>query len=124
MSRGSDPAKVKQWTQRFERFGKSGQSVTQFCEAEGISTPSFYHWRQKLGRTANGRKGVSQSTRRRASRPAAFKPVDVVLPGRPFGMTIHLPDGIVIELGNDLATVETVMRQLLDRPGSGQRWGS
>ena len=56
MSRGSDPAKVKQWTQRFERFGKSGQSVTQFCKAEGISTPSFYHWRQKLGRTANGRK--------------------------------------------------------------------
>ena len=124
MSRGSDPAKVKQWTERFKRFGKSGQSVTQFCRAEGISTPSFYHWRQKLGRTGNGHKGKKQSARRRASRPAAFKPVNVALPDRSSGMTIHLPDGIVIELGNDPATVETVMSQLLDRPGSGQRLGS
>ena len=75
MSRGSNQLKVKEWTSRFERFGKSGQSATQFCEAEGISTPSFYRWRRKLGRSAKGRKGRRRSTRRRASRPSAFKPV-------------------------------------------------
>ena len=124
MSRGSDPAKVKQWTQRFDRFGKSGQSVTEFCAAEGISAPSFYYWRQKLGERATDRQGKSRARRHRTSQGAAFKAVKVVLPDRPSGMTIHLPDGIVIELGNDLAAFETVMQQLLDRPGPGQRSGS
>ena len=122
MSRGSNQLKVKEWTSRCERFGKSGQSATQFCEAEGISTPSFYRWRRKLGRSAKGRKGRRRSTRRRASRPSAFKPVNVALPDRSSGMTIRLPGGIVIELGSDAATIDSVMNQLLDRQGQVSDW--
>ena len=48
MSRGSNPAKVQQWTDRLERYQKSGQTVSDFCQKEGISAPSFYQWKKQL----------------------------------------------------------------------------
>ena len=37
------------WRSRLRRFQSSGMSVTRFCEAEGVSAPSFYQWRKRLG---------------------------------------------------------------------------
>lgn len=36
------------WSERIERFNKSGETVAQFCAAEGVSPASFYQWRRKL----------------------------------------------------------------------------
>ncbi len=44
-----DPAATRrQWAERVERFRRSGQTVAQFCAAEGVSEPSFYVWRRTL----------------------------------------------------------------------------
>jgi len=36
------------WRDRLARFGSSNLSVSQFCRKEGVSAPSFYHWRKRL----------------------------------------------------------------------------
>ncbi|MBI1383212.1 MAG: hypothetical protein GC161_19285 [Planctomycetaceae bacterium] len=47
-----DPAATRrQWAERLERFRRSGLTVAQFCDAEGVSTPSFYVWKRTLAAT-------------------------------------------------------------------------
>lgn len=124
MFRGSDPVKMQQWAERLERFGKSGQTVADFCRDEGVGVPSFYQWRRKLSgvtkaKSANGvPRRQSKSTRRMTS---AFKPVRVAATEKFSGVTIRLSDEIVIEIGSDLKMLETVMDQLLDQRTSAGR---
>lgn len=124
MSRGSNPTKVQQWSDRLSRFEESGQSVTQFCLAEGVSQPSFYQWRRKLGGTAR----VGRITPKRSSRSKhgesptrgtqdepAFKAVQVTaLPGIRRTL-IRLTDGVEIELGDNLPVVELVVRSVIEQ---------
>lgn len=120
MSRGSRPQKVEEWTARLGRFGSSGQTVTQFCKSEGISQPSFYQWKKKLGRTVkradvNGDKinGTTDLNLR------AFRAVEITPASGRQMATIRFSSGVEIELGNDLqvaqAVVATVAKQVLDR---------
>lgn len=109
MSRRSNPIKVQQWSARFKRFKRSGQSVTQFCRAEGVSQPAFYQWKKKLG--------ISAAVRGRAakSNSSAFKPLQITTPTSSLqSATIRLPGGIEIELGNDPRVNEAVVKQLLE----------
>lgn len=109
MSRRSNPIKVQQWSARFKRFKRSGQSVTQFCRAEGVSQPAFYQWKKKLGAGTAVRTGAVKSD------SSAFKSVQVTAPtSRLQGATIRLPGGIEIELGNDPRVIQTVVKQLLE----------
>lgn len=39
---------AKLWQVRLRRFDRSQATVAQFCLVEGISQPSFYHWKKKL----------------------------------------------------------------------------
>jgi transposase len=49
---GRDPAATRQlWADRLHRFRAAGTTVTAFCQAEGVSVPSFYHWKKQLTRT-------------------------------------------------------------------------
>jgi hypothetical protein len=44
-----DPAATRQgWVDRLARYRSSGQTVAQFCAAEGVSIPSFYVWKRTL----------------------------------------------------------------------------
>ena len=52
MLRGSNGVKCQEWTERLERFAKSRQTVAEFCRDERVSAPSFYQWKQKLGRVS------------------------------------------------------------------------
>jgi len=108
MSRRSNPLKVQQWSARFKRFRNSGQSVTQFCRAEGVSQPAFYQWKKKLGISAAVRAGAVKSN------SSAFKPVQITTDVRLQSATIRLPGGIEIELGNDPRVIEAVVKQLLE----------
>ena len=122
MLRGSDPVKRRQWAERLERFGNSGQTVAQFCRNEGVSQPSFYQWKTKLGsKTQSSKRRGRQSPSRPGctAKSSAFKPVHVSPPDIASGVTVRLPDGIVIEIGSDPQLLETVMSQLLDRQASG-----
>jgi len=39
MSRGPNPFKLVEWTERLERFDSREQTVAQFCAEEGVSLP-------------------------------------------------------------------------------------
>lgn len=36
------------WAARMQRYRDSQLTVKDFCQREGVSQPSFYHWKQKL----------------------------------------------------------------------------
>lgn len=136
MSRGSNPTKVRQWSDRLERFAESGQTVAQFCQAEGVSQPSFYQWKKKLGTGRRIRGGKSkrseQSSRAKAAQRGgtnepAFQPVHwAPLPGLRQSTMIRLADGVEIELGDNLQVVAMVVRSVVERvlPGASPRTGA
>jgi hypothetical protein len=123
MSRGSNPTKVQQWSDRLERFENSVETVTQFCVAEGVSQPSFYRWKEKIGLGNRVRGGKSKRSGRshRAERPnrrstseSTFKPVQLTpTPGLQQSTTIRLAAGVEIELGNNLQVVDVVVRSVV-----------
>ena len=40
------------WRERLARHATSGQSIVDFCRAEGVAPWSFYHWRKQLAPAA------------------------------------------------------------------------
>ena len=117
MSRISRIAKHEEWKKRLARYDKSNQTVAQFCLDEGISSPSFYHWRKKLR---------PRSTDRTA-RSGRFQPIHIVSSltkssGPP--TIVRLGHGMQIELGSDLAIVKAVVHQLLEAAGMTRSDGS
>jgi hypothetical protein len=61
VAQGMRAEKFAEWQERLARFERSGTTITQFCLDEGISTPSFFLWRRRLGGKpgAAGSDGVS-----------------------------------------------------------------
>lgn len=85
------PAQV--WAERLVRFEQLDITVRQFCLDEGVSQPSFYHWRQKL------RTGKSRGKNGQAQPLAKFVPVSLPAKRTPEPksvMTVELPGGIRI----------------------------
>ena len=86
---------TQRWTERLRRFEHSQMTVAQFCAVEGISQPSFYHWRRKL--RAPSEKMVDHATK--------FIPVSLQVPQEHSSSaadcastTIELPGGIRIRV--------------------------
>jgi hypothetical protein len=113
VGRRPDPALVDLWRQRLMRFERSSMSAVAFCVKEGVSTPSFYAWRQRLRQTP------AQQATHPTVPPAdvahlvpvhvlpAAAPVEVVLPG---GMVLRLTPGC------DLDFVRALVATLGERP--------
>ena len=55
------------WRELLARQAASGLSVRQFCGREGVSEPSFYQWRKRLGPTTQQQKNAAAATRDRAT---------------------------------------------------------
>jgi len=117
MPRLADPRK-----QRFERFSKSGLAVVRFCEREGVSVASFYHWRKKLKSARQHRRGADGHPRRSADlagHGGIFRQVAVVPAGPGFvpampAICIEFPCGTRIELGGgDLDVLRTVIGEVV-----------
>jgi transposase-like protein len=97
---------AKLWADRMRRFQQAEMSVAQFCNAEGVSQPSFYSWRRKLQSPANNA----------PSSVAKFVPVALQAPpGQPttsdsrVRTTIELPGGIriCVEVPGELSSERT-----------------
>lgn len=121
MPRLADPRKLAAWRQRFERFSKSGLAVVPFCEREGVSTASFYHWRKKLKPARQHRRRTDGHPRRSAGlagHGGIFRQVATVPAGSGFvpampAICIQLPCGTRIELGGgDLDVLRTVIGEV------------
>jgi hypothetical protein len=101
MPRVSHFSRQQIWVERLNRFSVSRQTVAAFCAAERCSIASFYQWRRKL----------------KSTRPAAFAELSVVAasltPASPVAASVHLPNGVRIELGSDEAMAKTIIAQVL-----------
>lgn len=65
---------ARRWEERLRRFDQAQTTVTQFCSDEGVSQPSYYHWRRKLRGTATSiRKPASGDEAAAGFAPVAFK---------------------------------------------------
>ena len=89
---------VQLWAERLRRFDLADTTVACFCAAEGVSQPSYYHWRRKL-------RGLAiKAEPKTVSPPAAFLPVALAgqaeQPDNPPRAltTIELPGGIRIRV--------------------------
>jgi len=102
MARASDSEKLRQWRRRMARFAKVQQSVTQFCREEGVSVPSFYHWRKKL-------KGLARSMPDEDA-TGSFTPVRLVAAA---GVSVQLPGGTQLQIPtSDPQALRLVIRTL------------
>lgn len=103
MSRGSDGEKLKLWGERFRRYAKSALSVEEFCRGEGVSAPTFYHWRKKLAQ-APSRRALGK---RRAFRAVMVTPSVAAL-------SVRLPGGAELEVPREnLDAVRAVVAELV-----------
>jgi hypothetical protein len=110
--RRPDPTREDLWRKRLHRFERAGLSAVAFCAKEGVSTATFYAWRQRL------RLPPAEPT------AAPGGPVDGptrLLPVRLLPATasveVVLPDGLVLRLtpGCDLDFVRSLVATLGER---------
>jgi len=88
------------WRERLERQSHGKYSVAEFCRREGVSQPSFYHWRKRLGGLRRRQRGTPKA--RPASKPQ-FLPVEVPSSLLTTGVRIELPGGAVVRLPQDVS---------------------
>jgi transposase-like protein len=132
--RRGDPQRQSHWQEVVRRWREGGQSVRDFCHAEGLRESAFYFWRRELtrrdGRNAENapqtRPGPKPPTRRSRQRVArqvgptpSFLPVRVVTPEMPArGVEIVLERGRSVRVppGFDRETLAHVLALLETRP--------
>jgi hypothetical protein len=103
MARERGAAAERIWRERLARYRRCAETVADFCEREGVSTPTFYAWKRRLnGHAVNG-----QTARRSAP---LFVPITVGAAAA--GVRIVLPGGAVVELppGADERLLRTCIR--------------
>lgn len=93
------------WVERLARFAAAGLSPSAFCAKEGVSLPSFYSWKRRLGAAAGA--PAPQAARLLPVRVSAAAPVELVLPG---GAVLRLAPGC------DLAFVRSLLDALAGAP--------
>jgi hypothetical protein len=101
-----DPAATRrQWAERLERFRRSGQTVAQFCAAEGVSEPSFYVWRRTLAAEA-------------VAPPPTVVPIRVTPSPAAPAIELALPSGAVVRFPNGVTpdVIAAVVRGVEGRP--------
>ena len=124
MARSSDSLKAVAWRRRVRRFGCSGLTVVRFCKQEGVSTASFYRWRNRLAEQKVPRRNAG--ARRAANggeQTPVFQPVRVTGAERP--ISIQLPGGVRVEVpAENLDAVRAVLEELLRQDAPFDRRGS
>ena len=113
------------WRERLARHKKSGLTVAEFCQREGVSTATFYGWKRKLqvrrsprAKQAAGRRKAG-SPRRRQDHSSATSPnvpfvqLPVSAPAASPWIEVVLAEGTLIRLPQqNLAALQTVLRSL------------
>jgi transposase-like protein len=88
------------WAERIERFEHAGQTVAQFCAAEGVSAACFYQWRRKLRSGAPATQPLAGFLPVKLQNSSQAQPATV--------MSVELPGGVRIRFevnaGNQAAS--------------------
>jgi len=85
--RRGDPERERQWQTAVEQWRQSGQSVGDFCRAQGLKASAFYFWKRELTRRHPQAGTRGRSDRRRSARKTP-KPVRVVTPVHPLSPVV------------------------------------
>lgn len=81
------------WREQLRQYQASGQGVREFCQAAGLSVPSFYWWRREVR--------IRDARRRSTNRPR-FVPVRMApRPARDSAVEVALAGGRLIRVGSD-----------------------
>ena len=107
--------KEVEWRKRLARFARSGTSVVQFCEDEGISAPTFYAWRKRLAGPGGTRVPAVDASDGLGQQHGLFAPLRVT--GTVHGgsqVTVWLRSGTRLEIPlADASLAGTVLRAIL-----------
>ena len=117
MARLSQAERHAIWQQRLDRYATSNQTVTDFCKTEGVSVPSFYHWKRRLSTPHRDSPAANRKTRQRrkmqSDKTAATSFTELVVTGQPGTAQAQLPNGVSISLGCDQAIAAAIIDRLL-----------
>jgi len=97
MGRSLDEGKRSLWRQRLSRYARSNQTVAAFCASEGVSVPTFYQWKRKLGAVVTERDDPAERTSSAWDGPT-FVPVRIE--GSAV-VEIELPNGARVRVPSD-----------------------
>jgi len=113
------------WRNRIERQRRSGQTITQFCKKEGVSTPSYHYWKRKLQdeqpaqqkKTTTRRKAKApKRSQVKTASPSVSPPfLQLPLPAPPScpWIEVVLSEGTIVRLPQqNLAALKTVLGAL------------
>jgi transposase-like protein len=94
--------KADEWTERIAAQGRSGMSVKQFCQEQGVTECSFYAWRKRLRESGPMRFALVERSSRRQERTAEA------------ALELMLATGERLRIGPgvDTATLRTVLEVL------------
>ena len=129
MARCSDSGKAVAWRRRVGRFEHSGLTVASFCEQEGVSTASFYRWRNLLGDRQSTARSTDEQPTGTPGTPGGVGDVPTFLPVRvtraDAPVSIQLPGGVRVEVpAENLDAVRVVLGELLRQDAPPNRGGS
>lgn len=120
-----DPEKERFWRQTIEQQGKSGQTIREFCEAQGLKSWSFSWWRRELRRRDREERSSKPTLGKQAPKAkdaSPFVPVEVV-PEKPDSLRsasieIFLPTGQMVRVsqGVDPRLLAGVLQVLERQP--------
>jgi hypothetical protein len=91
--------KAEEWAERIAAQGRSGMSVKQFCEEQGLTQCSFSAWRKRLQESGPVRFALVDRSARRQERTA--EPV--------LELVLATGERLRIGLGVDRMTLRTVL---------------
>ena len=84
------------WRGRMARFRRGTLTVVEFCRREGVSTPSFYAWRKRLG-SAGQPKSRGERPGASPSKPGSRLFVPVNVSSSPVA-EIEFPNGVRVRV--------------------------
>lgn len=96
-----------QWLEWLFEQPESGQSISKFCAAHGVSENSFYLWRRKLGNKLK----TARREKKNQSTSASFVPIEVSPHSH---VSIALPCGANINVPADRSSLQLVLQILLE----------
>jgi len=114
MARPASPERRQFWRGLIQRQRSSGLTVAETCDRAGVTVPSYYAWKRKLG--------ISGSRAKKPRGQSSLVPVRVVLDRAGFtsAVEIALPGGVVVRVpsgydADTLGSVLTAVERLIDR---------
>lgn len=91
--------KADQWAERIAAQGRSGKSIKQYCQEQGLTEHSFYAWRKRLRESGPVRFALVERSTRRQERTA-----EAVLE-----LVLASGERLRIGAGVDITTLRTVL---------------